>query len=155
MDIMKIVKKCIWIVLVIGIVIVALFHKYEYRCIHTQGILCDREYGGTYVEGTYEDAVIKINGTVQSGTLRCVYFYSENEPDWYNVEHLVTIEKNYEAGDVVEEEILLGTLNVGWQCIGMEKLGTEELTQDVEIIIEARQYGYQILEEFIKSRLPK
>lgn len=145
------------IVIIILIVFFALMHKYDYKVIESTNLrMEDKNWGGTYIEGNYVDAVMKVKGSVTQGTLCCYYFNSETDQDFAygDPKKLAVVERIYEAGDEIDETIKIGDLESKWQCLGIEKVGEDTLVQDVEIVLEARQYGYQIVEQFLRLKTP-
>ena len=139
------------------VIIYALFRKYDYEVLGTNYL--DSAWGsvggGQYLEGDYVDAVLKIKGSVFGGEIRCFYFNSDTQAEWENPEDLILVDRTYGAGEDVDEEIYIGALSKDkWQYLGLERVGEEDLKQNIEITLEARQYGYQIVAEFLKLKTP-
>ncbi len=131
----------------------ALFHKYEYKEIVSKQL--ESEYtcsaANVYEEGEYADAVIRIQGTVEEGTLNCYYYCCEKKSDFeYKPTDDILVDKYYREGLVIAETIPVGALGPGWHGVGMEVVGDTPLKHDVKITLEGRKYEYQILQDILR-----
>ncbi len=157
--IQNIQKKTILIALLVILLFLAtffaLFHKYEYEEIVTKQLKSEhtKSSSNTYVESEYADAVVRIQGTVEEGTLNCYYYCCEKKSDFeYKPTDDILVDKYYREGLVIDETIPVGALGPGWHGVGMEVVGDTPLKHDVKITLEGRKYGYQILLDILRIK---